>query len=70
MACAVIVPREGHPAPTLAQLTAFLRDREVPPRQWPERLEVVGALPRNATGKVLKAELRQRYGSPVGQRAG
>jgi acyl-CoA synthetase (AMP-forming)/AMP-acid ligase II len=70
MACAVIVPRDGHPAPTLAQLTAFLRDREVPPRQWPERLEVVGALPRNATGKVLKAELRQRYGSPVGQRAG
>ncbi len=69
-ACAVIVPREGHPPPTLAQLTAFLRERGVPKRQWPERLEVVGALPRNATGKVLKAELRQRYGTPVGQRAG
>jgi cyclohexanecarboxylate-CoA ligase len=69
-ACAVIVPLEGRPAPTLAQLTAFLREREVPPRQWPERLEVVGALPRNATGKVLKAELRRRYGAPAGQRAG
>jgi acyl-CoA synthetase (AMP-forming)/AMP-acid ligase II len=70
MACAVIVPREGHPAPTLAQLTAFLRESGVHKRQWPERLEVVGALPRNATGKVLKAELRQRYGAPVGQPAG
>jgi non-ribosomal peptide synthetase component E (peptide arylation enzyme) len=28
----------------------------------PERLEVVDALPRNLTGKVLKAELRARYG--------
>ena len=70
MACAVIVPPEGRPAPTLAQLTAFLRESGVPKRQWPERLEVVGALPRNATGKVLKAELRQRYGAPAGQRAG
>jgi acyl-CoA synthetase (AMP-forming)/AMP-acid ligase II len=66
----VIVAREGHPPPTLAELTAFLREREVPQRQWPERVEVAGALPRNATGKVLKAELRQRFGAPAGQRSG
>jgi cyclohexanecarboxylate-CoA ligase len=62
--CAVITLPDGRPAPTLEQLTAFLRDRGVPQRQWPERLEVVGALPRNATGKVIKAELRQHYGAP------
>jgi cyclohexanecarboxylate-CoA ligase len=63
MACAVIVAPEGHPAPALAQLTAFLFERGVPARQWPERLEVISALPRNPTGKVLKTELRQRYGA-------
>lgn len=27
---------------------------------WPERLEVMDALPRTATGKIRKAELRER----------
>ncbi|MGI8335551.1 class I adenylate-forming enzyme family protein [Actinomadura scrupuli] len=61
LACAVIVPSGKDPPPTLAQLTGFLRRRDVPVRRWPERLEVLDALPRNATGKVLKAELRRRY---------
>jgi len=61
-ACAVIVPPDGQPAPALAQLTAFLHERGLPPRQWPERLEILGVLPRNPTGKVLKAELHRRYG--------
>ena len=30
----------------------------------PEQLELVEELPRNATGKVLKHELRQRYDTP------
>lgn len=61
-ACAVIVPSEGHPAPTLARLTGFLSERGVPARWWPERVAVLDTLPRNPTGKVLKAELRRRYG--------
>jgi cyclohexanecarboxylate-CoA ligase len=60
-ACAVIVPSDGHPAPTLAQLIAFLHESGVPTRLWPERLAVLDELPRNPTGKVLKAELRRRY---------
>jgi len=63
LACAVIVPAEGRTAPTLAQLTAFLRERGLPTRQWPERLEVLAELPRNSTGKLLKGELRRRYGA-------
>jgi cyclohexanecarboxylate-CoA ligase len=62
MACAVIVPSPSGRAPDLAELTAFLRERGVPAHQWPERREILGALPRNATGKILKSELRQRYG--------
>jgi acyl-CoA synthetase (AMP-forming)/AMP-acid ligase II len=62
MACAVIVPKDGHPVPTLPRLIAFLLEHGVPTRLWPERLAIVDQLPRNATGKVLKAELRQRIG--------
>jgi acyl-coenzyme A synthetase/AMP-(fatty) acid ligase len=29
--------------------------------KYPERLELVDALPRNLTGKVLKNELRARF---------
>jgi cyclohexanecarboxylate-CoA ligase len=28
---------------------------------WPERLEIVDALPMTATGKVRKVELQQRF---------
>lgn len=59
LACAVVIPRDG--VPTLPELTGFLADRGLLSRQWPERLEIVTDLPRNATGKVLKAELRARY---------
>jgi len=62
LACAVVVPRQGRPELTLSRLTDFLRDGGVPRRQWPERLELLGALPRNPTGKLLKTELRRRFG--------
>jgi len=29
---------------------------------WPDRIEIVDALPRTITGKVRKVELRQRFG--------
>ncbi|WP_211360079.1 class I adenylate-forming enzyme family protein [Actinocorallia herbida] len=61
LACAVVVPVPGGPVPDLTALTAFLADAEVPVRLWPERVEAVAALPRNATGKILKAELTARY---------
>ena len=45
---------------TLAELIAFCGDR-LARFKLPTRLEFVDALPRNATGKVLKFELRDRY---------
>jgi cyclohexanecarboxylate-CoA ligase len=61
MACAVIVPAQRGAAPTLAELRSFLGEQGLPRWQWPERLEVAEFLPRSQTGKVVKAELRQRY---------
>jgi acyl-CoA synthetase (AMP-forming)/AMP-acid ligase II len=59
-ACAVVVPRDGAAPPTLAELVAFLRARGLAAQKLPEQLELSAELPRNASGKVLKRELRER----------
>lgn len=58
LACAVVVP-VGEP-PGLTELREFLDGQQVSVRDWPDRLEIVAELPRNAQGKVLRAALRQR----------
>ncbi len=60
-ACAVVVPKDGA-AVTLQDLTDFLRSRDLAVHKLPERLETVDALPRNPAGKVLKNDLRARFG--------
>jgi cyclohexanecarboxylate-CoA ligase len=57
LACAVVVP-EAAP-PTLADLTGYLDERQVSVRDWPDRVEIAGELPRNQQGKVLRTVLRQ-----------
>jgi 3-phosphoshikimate 1-carboxyvinyltransferase len=44
----------------LARLRQFLDERRVAKPYWPERLELVDALPRNPAGKVQKFVLRDR----------
>jgi cyclohexanecarboxylate-CoA ligase len=56
-ACAVITA-EG-PAPTLAELTAFLQESGTAKQFWPERLEVVAEMPKTPSGKIQKFKLRQ-----------
>ncbi|SDJ81779.1 fatty-acyl-CoA synthase [Nonomuraea maritima] len=46
---------------TAGELTSFLRDR-LAPFKVPKRVFFVGELPKNASGKVLKRELRQTLG--------
>ncbi|WP_030200869.1 AMP-binding protein [Streptomyces sp. NRRL S-87] len=57
---AVAVPRGGR-RPSLQEIRAHLRDHGQDPRFFPERLEVVDALPKTLTGKVRKVELRELY---------
>ena len=38
----------------------MLRDQQVAQFKWPERLELVDALPRNPVGKILKRTLREQ----------
>lgn len=55
--CAVVVASDPAAPPALAGLTDFLRAQGLMPQKLPEQLELVDALPRNPTGKVLKREL-------------
>ncbi|WP_449063787.1 (2,3-dihydroxybenzoyl)adenylate synthase [Planomonospora algeriensis] len=58
--CACVVPR-GTP-PTLVELTAFLRRRGVAAFKFPDRLEIVEALPVTPLGKVSKKRLAGMFG--------
>jgi acyl-CoA synthetase (AMP-forming)/AMP-acid ligase II len=56
---AVIVPRAGS-SPNADDLIAFCR-QHLGGFEVPRSVDVVEALPRNATGKVLKRVLRETY---------
>lgn len=58
--CAVVVVRPGAVV-TLSSVFKHCQARGLSKHKTPERLEVVDALPRNLTGKVLKTELRARF---------
>jgi acyl-CoA synthetase (AMP-forming)/AMP-acid ligase II len=55
--CAVVVQRPGAAPVTLQSIQELFRAQGVAVFKWPERLRFVGALPRNAVGKVVRGEL-------------
>ncbi|BBY74263.1 cyclohexanecarboxylate-CoA ligase [Mycolicibacterium parafortuitum] len=59
--CAVVVAQPGVEV-TLAALAEHCQAQGLSKHKSPESLQVVEALPRNLTGKVLKNELRARFG--------
>ena len=60
-ACAIVVPADPEAPPTLKDLFDFSTEAGLMTQKIPEQLEIVDVLPRNATGKVLKHELRTQY---------
>lgn len=58
---AVVVPRDPDTAPTLDELRAHVR-AELPASHAPRALKLVDALPRDALGKLARAELAQLAG--------
>jgi acyl-CoA synthetase (AMP-forming)/AMP-acid ligase II len=57
---AVIVPRDASRPPGLDDIVAHCRER-IAAYRAPTRLEIVAELPRNASGKVVKPLLRERF---------
>ncbi|GMU79186.1 MAG: cyclohexanecarboxylate-CoA ligase [Acidimicrobiia bacterium] len=56
--CAVVELVSGAPHPTLQDVQDHCRAAGLSRRKWPEQREIVDALPRNPTMKILKYRLR------------
>jgi cyclohexanecarboxylate-CoA ligase len=61
-ACAVVVCTPGATL-SFEEMVDHLRSGQLAVHKVPEQLEVVEALPRNPSGKVLKKDLRAQYGT-------
>jgi len=61
MVCAVVATAEGAEPLAFAEMVEYLKGTGLRMQALPERLEVVDAMPRNATGKIPKHELRKTY---------
>lgn len=57
--CAFVTLRAGASL-DLAAVQAWLAQHKVARQYWPERLELLDAMPRTASGKIQKFELRER----------
>ena len=57
--CAFIVAHE-QATPTLEELANFIAARGLARQKIPERLEIIGQMPRTASGKIQKFVLRER----------
>jgi cyclohexanecarboxylate-CoA ligase len=62
-ACAFVTLRAGEPF-DFAAMQDFLRREQVAQQYFPERLEVIEAMPRTASGKIQKYRLREIVGKP------
>jgi cyclohexanecarboxylate-CoA ligase len=61
--CAVVASRDPADPLGFDEMVAFLEGTGLMRQKLPERLELVDALPRNPSGKVVKTALRDRYGA-------
>jgi cyclohexanecarboxylate-CoA ligase len=57
--CAFVVLRPGQSL-DLPTLQAYMAENKVAKQYWPERIEIVGDLPRTPSGKVQKFSLREQ----------
>jgi acyl-CoA synthetase (AMP-forming)/AMP-acid ligase II len=60
---AVVVPAPGADGGSLVEALPAFAKEQLANFKVPRRVEVVGALPTNASGKVLKRELRATFGA-------
>ncbi|MDG2303465.1 MAG: AMP-binding protein [Candidatus Binatia bacterium] len=60
-ACAVLSLTDAGQPVSMDEMAAFLKEKGLMVQKIPEQIEIVDQIPRNATGKILKHELRKNY---------
>jgi 2,3-dihydroxybenzoate-AMP ligase len=63
--CAYVVPQDPQNPPALADICAYLEAEGLAKYKWPERLELIDALPRTQVGKISKVTLRADIGAKL-----
>jgi len=63
--CVYVVPK-GEEKLTLEDLTSFMKEKGIAAYKLPERLEIIGAIPRNPVGKIMKSVLREDIKKKLG----
>ena len=62
--CAYVVPKDAQAAVSKDAIIEYLSQKSVPKRFWPERVEMIDAIPRTESGKVkrylLENDIRRR----------
>src|SRR5690606_8553665 len=61
--CAVVAPKPGREI-SLQSVQQHFAGRELAVFKWPERVRIVGQLPRNPLGKVIRAEIARIAAAP------
>jgi non-ribosomal peptide synthetase component E (peptide arylation enzyme) len=64
--CAVVTCGDAEGAIRFDEMKTFLIDQGLMIQRVPEQLEIVDVIPRNATGKIAKHDLRERFGRQPG----
>ena len=59
--CAVVAPTLDADPISFQEMIDFLLDKELMKQKLPEQLEIVEAVPRNPSGKILKHQLRDQF---------
>ena len=60
-ACAIVRPTDPSAPLGFDEMVAFLSDQGLMRQKIPEQLEQVDAMPRNPSGKIVKAALKERF---------
>lgn len=63
--CVYVVPR-GEEKPNLEEIRTFMKEKGIAAYKVPERMELIGAIPRNPVGKILKNVLRDDIKKKLG----
>lgn len=57
--CAYIVLKAGEESLRLEEIVEYMKDKKIPKRYWPERIEIIDKIIRTDSGKVKKSLLRE-----------
>ena len=61
MVCAVVTLADPADPIALDEIAEYMTEAGTMRQKIPERLEIIDEMPRNATGKIVKNDLRARY---------